>query len=155
MSLDVSGSSRFSTGFVGRSTLVRLYSLISKLLIIILIKTLSVKEKMKECGSSRRLLVTPDGMESGLCHDAVALLGGMQMVAAVIGREKSHRVLRIFQGMGEIHTAVNLISGADPVVDGTAQFFPEGCKGTPATDGQQGSHVNVQPQLSGFPDIIP
>ena len=47
----------------------------------------------------------------------------MQMIAAVISFRERARIIGGTKCLIEIDTAVALVVGADPVIDGTAQFF--------------------------------
>ena len=66
----------------------------------------------------------------------------MQMIAAVIAFCERARIICGTKCLIEIDTAVALVVGADPVIDGTAQLFTERCVGAPAVNRQKGSEMS-------------
>ena len=77
----------------------------------------------------------------------------MQMIAAVITFCERERIIGCTKCLVEIDTAVALVVGADPVIDGTAQLLTERCVGAPAVNRQKGSEIDAVMKLSGFLDI--
>ena len=71
----------------------------------------------------------------------------MQMIAAVITFCERARIIGCTKCLIEIDTAVALVVGADPVIDGTAQLLAERCVGAPAVNRQKGSEIDAVVKL--------